>query len=345
MAQIAIIILLLIGVHFCQFRYPFISIFRSENNSETRHTGYVLDYRTTTAIKGLSMLFILVGHISGTFGTVIYSPLPPIGVFLFLFLSGFGLCESQRKNGLSSFWIKKITRVLIPYAIVITGVWIFSQYEFDLWKYILEITGLKTSYWYIAFQMKWYIVFFIVMSIIPNRTIELLAVVGVVLFFTQDAIEIEQVIAFPLGAVASKYKSSLQNFPRKYLWWILITSMIIGTMFLGIRQIAVIRSIIDSPIYCGIYLLQNCAFSIAVITLFSLFRSLSKSTLLIYSGVVSYEMYLLHFPFYGMTDGRIELAIILVIASLIAAAIFYSFNNKLAKTMTNIINRLKTKNA
>lgn len=59
MAQIAIIILLLIGVHFCQFRYPFISIFEVKNNSETRHTGYVLDYRTTTAIKGLSMLLSL----------------------------------------------------------------------------------------------------------------------------------------------------------------------------------------------------------------------------------------------------------------------------------------------
>lgn len=343
MIQIAIIILLLIGLHFFQFRYPFTSKFIRADYSVKEHSGYVLDYRTTTAIKGLSMLFILVGHISGKFGTVVYSPLPPIGVFLFLFLSGFGLCESQKKNGLNNYWNKKITRVLLPYAIVITGVWIFSQYEFDFWKYLLEITGLKTSYWYIAFQMKWYIIFFIAMSIIPNRTIELLSVVAVVLFFTQDAIEIEQVIAFPLGAIASKYKLFLQNVPRKYLWWVLSLSIIIGTILLGIRQTAIIRSIINSPIYCVIYLLQNCAYSIAVITIFSLFRSLSKSTILIYSGVVSYELYLLHFPFYGMTDGKIEFAIILVIASLIAAGIYYSFNNKLAKVITNQIKRLKIK--
>lgn len=77
---------------------------------------------------------------------------------LFLFLAGFGCNESYKYKGLGVFGWKKVKRLLLSYAIVVTLICVISQ-KWNLASYLFNIIGLQTSFWFIAYLMKWYIVF------------------------------------------------------------------------------------------------------------------------------------------------------------------------------------------
>ena len=77
---------------------------------------------------------------------------------LFLFLAGFGCNESYKYKGLGVFGWKKVKRLLLSYAIVVTLICVISQ-KWNLASYLFNIIGLQTSFWFIAYLMKWYLVF------------------------------------------------------------------------------------------------------------------------------------------------------------------------------------------
>lgn len=79
---------------------------------------------------------------------------------LFLFLAGFGCNESYKYKGLGVFGWKKVKRLLLSYAIVVTLICVISQ-KWNLASYLFNIIGLQTSFWFIAYLMKWYIVFWV----------------------------------------------------------------------------------------------------------------------------------------------------------------------------------------
>ena len=114
----------------------------------------------TDSLRGIAILLVITSHIAGAIGTNLCTPLGGIGVALFLFLSGYGLNESYKAHGLKLFWIKRITKVLLPYFIIETIAAYFKQ-DFNITTYILDITGIKTAYWYIAFLFKQYIIFYL----------------------------------------------------------------------------------------------------------------------------------------------------------------------------------------
>ena len=68
----------------------------------------------TDSLRGIAILL----DIAGAIGTNLCTPLGGIGVALFLFLSGYGLNESYKAHVLKLFWIKRITKVLLPYFII-----------------------------------------------------------------------------------------------------------------------------------------------------------------------------------------------------------------------------------
>lgn len=62
----------------------------------------------TTTIRGIAILTIIIGHIGVSgFDLRAFNPFGGIGVAMFLFLSGYGLTESYKNNGLGGFWRKK----------------------------------------------------------------------------------------------------------------------------------------------------------------------------------------------------------------------------------------------
>ena len=330
MLEVFIIILLLVIISLFPL-FPFNYSFALKDK-ETMG-GVILDMQHTTAIKGVAILLILVGHISTTFSTVIFTPLASAGVSIFLILSGYGLSESYKINGLLKYWQKKVCRVLLPYAIVIT-VMTLTKGNWNPLRYFFEVTGIKTSYWYIGYQMKWYLIFYLAMMLLPRYKLTIFAAVSFITFFLLSSLEIEQSIAFTIGVLLSDYKEQLSKLSSRKIFWIFLASFFLATIFLGLKQIPFIRAQIGSCYYSFIQMMQNVFYAGSVIAFMMLVPKLTRVPFLIFCGIISYEIYLLHFPFYGMVDGSIILACILIICSLLSSYMFFVFNNRISQLIS-----------
>lgn len=286
--------------------------------------GKLLDYQHTTLLRGVAILMIVLGHVSGTFHTVVLNPIASTGVAIFMILSGYGLTLSYKKNGLKSFWSKKILRVLLPYSFVIVTILIVNE-NYDWRKWILELTGLQTTYWYVDYQIKWYIVFYIVMLFAVRYNILLFSVISVVMFFVLPTLAAEQSFAFVIGVIIAKYRERLSSISLKAItvWGIL--AFVAGTLFLAFKQFPDVRLYTGSKFYSGIQLGINLSYAISILAFSCLLPSLRNSVLLVLAGGISYEIYLLHFPFYGYVQGKFVYACILIVVSIMISKLYSIF--------------------
>ena len=120
----------------------------------------LLSFEITNILRGIAIMLVMLQHIGGGMGTNLLTPLGGTGVAIFLFLSGYGLNEAFKKKGVKDFWKNRIIKVFIPYFILITIISFFKN-DFSIKGYLLDIFGIKTSYWYIGFLLKQYIIFYI----------------------------------------------------------------------------------------------------------------------------------------------------------------------------------------
>ena len=102
----------------------------------------------TQLLKGLAIMMVIIQHIGQILHISVLNPLGPIGVCLFLFISGYGLSFSYEKNGRSGYFVKRVLKVYIPYlvSIALFCVWSFwignISYEFYL-AHILPLDWIK----------------------------------------------------------------------------------------------------------------------------------------------------------------------------------------------------------
>lgn len=288
--------------------------------------GKLLDLQHTTALRGAAMLMILIGHIAGTFHTVILSPIPAIGVANFMILSGYGLSISFDKNGLKGFWSKKILRVLLPYSFVIIPLLLINDVN-DPIKWIMELSGLKTTYWYVDYQIKWYIVFFFTMMFAAQYRICLFSISSILMFFLLPTLAAEQSFAFVVGVVLAKYRNRITNVSPGIILKVAVIFFIIGTLFLALKQHPHIRLYLGTKFYSFIQLCINMTYAISFLSFSCIIPQIRHSWLLGLVGAVAYEIYLLHFPFYGYVHGNLLLAVVLIVVSVIASIYYSKFIN------------------
>lgn len=129
-------------------------------------------------LKGLAILFVLLGHIEIGYNFGSY------GVALFLLLSGYGLYLSYEKNGVQHFFSKRFFRVCFPYLFV-TMLWItidfFLKVPLD-WKSILSSISMvyptiDQTMWYIPFILSWYLIFYVIYRFIKNKYLQCLMLI------------------------------------------------------------------------------------------------------------------------------------------------------------------------
>lgn len=303
---------------------------RPENIS----TGRVFSLNYTNCLRGIAIILIIVGHISGTMGTVVFSPLGGTGVALFLFLSGFGLNESWKKSGLTRYWQKKIRRVFIPYFIVISIIAMVKD-NMSWQNYLLDIFGIKTSYWYIGYLLKWYIVFWLSTKFAFKYRLMIMSACALVSLFYLPNLEAEQSLSFLMGVVTSVYVERVSKLTNKQIISLGIISFVIATLFLGIKQLPEIRMHINDWIYNIVQLFIKLPYALSVMSFVWLIPIIHKSRFLLFTGAISYELYLVHFPFYGMVNGSLTYAVILIIASYLVAKMFSLLNARISKFQLN----------
>lgn len=129
-----------------------------------------MDKEQTTMLKGIAILMVVVGHIGGFSGLLPFIPLGASGVYIFLFLSGYGLVRSVSEKGLQRYWIKRIKNVYLPYLVILIFVFALAiigrnDVSFRFIEYMFFIDYPFGEYWYLLIQAEWYIAFFLIWNV------------------------------------------------------------------------------------------------------------------------------------------------------------------------------------
>lgn len=293
----------------------------------------LLDFGFTNSLRGVAILLVLLGHVSGTMGTVVFTPCGGTGVALFLFLSGYGINESYKRSGLHRYWRKKAARVLFPYFLVISAVYFFGEKDFFSVQYVLDILGLKTSYWYIAFLVKWYVLYWLASRFFLRwRGLLLTAMAIAVLFFFPN-IEAEQAFSFVAGYGASVHVARLRALPRRYLWLWGAAAFAVATVALGLKQLPVVRAHEATFVYNLVQCAIKLPYAAAVMAFFTAVRGLARSRFLLLAGALSYELYLVQMPFYVRLDGSLPQALLFCAACFAVAFLLNRLDRRAAAFM------------
>ena len=107
-------------------------------------TSNFLCRQQTTVLRGMAAIIIAVFHVFIEWQLPrVVNVMGSISVALFLLLSGFGIHESYKTNGLKDYWHKKLKRIIIPYWLFLTVVTMFRG--FPGWKpFLLDFCFLKS---------------------------------------------------------------------------------------------------------------------------------------------------------------------------------------------------------
>lgn len=291
-----------------------------------------VDY--TTAIKGIAMLIIMLGHCTGNYvGGRLLTPCGGIGVSLFLIASGYGLNESFRKRGLSGFWKKRILRVWLPYVLItlLAVPFIWKSWN-DLWQ---QMICIRCLYWFVPYVIECYVVFWILSKWQPKLRMLLMFALGVLTLFWMPELQAEQALGFATGVAMSEHKTWCRNVihKRKQVASIALGFLLWGFCFLMLKQTPMMREWSGTWIYNLCQMFIKFPLSMAVVAGLSLSPWLIRNPLVVLTGTIAYELYLVHFRFYGLIGTDFLPAIILFLGSFIVSWIFNKLNNRLNKVI------------
>lgn len=293
----------------------------------------------TTAYRGGAMLIIMLSHITGEWGFKPFTPFGGIGVAIFLFLSGFGLSESLKKNGLDGFWQKKLVRVVVPYALF-RIVCMMADGSCNWQNLLLDICCWCSSYWYIDYMVRCYIVFWVANRFFGKYKWFVFSAFALYTFFFMTAIRAEQSLSFFVGVLCSDYAKQINAWNKKTYAVVMVQVSAIGIACLAIKQLPAIRELIDTYYYYLVELGIKLPLGIALMcSIYLLPVRIRKSQLLIFCSTYSLELYLVHMQFVSkLADDNFTQALAaLIISGLIA----YSFSKAVASLLSMRLDFIK----
>lgn len=292
--------------------------------------GFMSKY-TTDSLKGIAIFMILINHIGQSYNISMVNPLGPIGVCLFLILSGYGLNESYKKNGLASFFQKKIIRVLIPYwkVIICFSVYLLIINNFkiiDFFKSIILIKLTNPIHWYILFIIIWYVFYYVVSRYVKNQNTEVIIFFFISIVFTflnlNNFKYVWQIFSFPLGVLISNKEDSLKLFLS------FKKSIITAIVMFFITLIAVTLKLspyVNSHQFGAVdnlmQIIISLSFSLMVIVISNIIKTPKIFYFSYVLGMLSYEIYLIHPYFLTLLRGKkliIEVAFFLIFTTILS---------------------------
>lgn len=282
-----------------------------------------------TLFMGFAILLVLFFHAFCT----IYNPLGNanigyVGVDIFLFLSGFGLTYSYKKNNLSSFYKHRLIRLYPLYLICVCVIYFINDKWnlIDLFYNLLTIgfyidNGINRFDWYVESLFTLYIIFplfFIYSKLKLFGVLLLLSVISIILYVIEipwwyDCF-ISRIPIFLLGIVCARFKLTLNK--------IIILTIIGVILFLP----------------CFNFISKFLATSFLVLPIFliiSLIQGINKKYLdfISYFGKHSLEIYLanvLILYIYQIWDlSRINRAIVYIPFQIILSSLLIFINTKI----------------
>ena len=291
----------------------------------------MLTRENTQALKGFAAIGILVFHILLGYDI---SPLANMWgghfVALFLVLSGYGLEESFRRNGLNGFWHKRLRKVILPTAFFICAYnFLFHSPFFILHSSSFvhdcldELLYIQPTFWFVFFVVKCYAVYWVGTRFLSGRLRLAFFFLCAFVCLNLDApcghLEAEQSMSFLAGVLLSMKKDWVESHASPLskekgsmvygLWsmvnvrWTLLL-LLIGAVFLCLKTLPPLHSLKGSIAYNYLLCPFRLSVGLAFLPLLTMLR-LWRSRLMMLAGKYSLEIYVAHIPFIGMiTDVR-----------------------------------------
>lgn len=270
----------------------FVFIFGRKNANEDKD---LLSFDNTTVMRGIAILMVVIHHLSLWFGTNVLTFWGGGGVAIFMILSGYGLTMSYQKSGVKKFWWKRFVGIFIPWLFVILITmqpWTLYNQEW-FWKYLFFI---DYGPWYMQYLFVWYILFFVAHCSQWTYRIRwyIIGTSALLMFLYWGPLQQEQSLCFPLGMWIGEHYEQVKIIDKRTYLRLSAAAVIVAILALGAKQIPYIRSDISSWTFITLQVILKTSMAIAVITAVPFIAKIKTSHFLLFTGVISYEIYLAH---------------------------------------------------
>lgn len=257
--------------------------------------NHPLSFDNTTVMRGVAILMVVIHHLSLWFGTNVLTSWGGGGVAIFMILSGYGLTMSYQKSSVRRFWWKRFVGIFIPWLVVI----LITMQPWNLvekkwfWEYLFFI---DFGPWFMQYLIVWYIVFYVSHCLRWTYRIRwyIIGIASLAMFLFWSPMQQEQSLCFPLGMWIGEHYEQVKNWNRRCLLKVAAIAVVVAVLTLCIKQIPYIRSDINSCTFISLQVILKTSMAIAVMAAVPFFTKIKTSRFLLFTGVISYEMYLMH---------------------------------------------------
>lgn len=299
---------------------------RKENRN-----SFFLSFDHTLALKGLSAFMIMLFHYAMLIEGYprIFNIIGGPCVAVFLFLSGYGINESWKKNNGVSYWKKRIKNVLIPYWIVIIfQIPFYDKFHIDRLLHNIFIYG--SDLWFIDFILRWYIVYWISKKFFPIFTDYILLAFSLCCFLSENLMA-GQAFSFFIGYMFSQYSEKTRKIYSSTNPYIPVFCLLFATIMIGIKELEFFQTNRESIYFKLLLAFINLPLAISFITISSHFPALCRNIIIKWLGNISYEIYIIHYNFFPNICNKIINIGIFSCISLIVSDLFHHLLNKINK--------------
>lgn len=293
--------------------------------------SFVFQKNSTISIRGAAAMLIVASHVMSIFFGRIMTPLGGIGVAIFLLLSGYGLNESYKRNGLLQFWTRRLTRLAVPYWLLQCFCLVFVSVPLSV--FLLDVCFVVSEYWYIEYIVRIYILYWLFTHFTPRYRLSLLFLTSTLSLFLLPEIQAEQALSFPVGIVFSEYRARLDIISRRNYIVFALFAFTLALTCLAIKQLPIVRELQNTVVYNLIQLGIKLPGALGIIGFAVAYGKPISSKLLYLCGLMAFELYLIHMKFLPYMHSVVTAVCYMGIASLLAY-IFYYINNLIFKRIT-----------
>lgn len=267
----------------------------------------MLSRSNTQALKGIAAIGIFVFHILlGYDITPFFNMWGGLFVAVFLILSGYGIEESFRKNGLKDYWKKRMKKVILPFVFFVCAYNYMFSFLFgkeQMHRFLDELLYISPTFWFVFFILICYVVYWVGTRFLKGwwRFIFFGLCAFACLHWQSPSghLEAEQSFCFLAGILLSVNKNRLETLSDKTIkrWMFLL--LLIGLFFYCLKAIPQLHELKGSIAYNYFLCPFRLTTGLAFIPLLTMLRP-SRSSLLETAGKYSLEIYIAHIPFIGL---------------------------------------------
>ena len=303
-----------------------------KKNSNKSVVFFNIEY--TTFMRGIAILFVVLHHVGNYSGSVIFTPLGGVGVAMFLIISGYGLNESLQRKGTTNYWRNKFVRVILPMLVIeFLSIIINEEDRLSVKDTLSHLLCIDRN-WYIRYLFYWYFFFYISVKIAKQNYEFVLLLFGGGMLFVLPEIEAEQSLSFVTGVLLSKNINKIKM-SKKQILEISSVLFVLGSVCLCAKQMPVIRTCSGSVSFFVLQMCLKLSIACGVLMSCSVILNNWKPTFLYFTGLMSYELYLVHCKLLGIVhhNNSFFYLFIFYILAYVSSYMLFSIDRRVSKKL------------